>query len=66
MELKMENPIHIFREISLVLQLTSESLLKIRTLMSWSFRKKQEFIFGNVYFALRNFFTAFAFYLHVW
>ena len=36
----MENPTRSFREMNLVLQLTQESLIKSKTVMSWSSRKK--------------------------
>ena len=38
---------------------------KSKTVMSWSSRKKKECIFCNVYFARRNFFLTFRFFLNV-
>ena len=55
-ESKMENPTHSFRETNLVLQLIKESQIKIKTVMSWSLRKKKEGIFCTVYFVRREFF----------
>ena len=34
-EMKIENPIHVFRGTNLILQLISESRVKSNTLMSW-------------------------------
>ena len=41
----MENPTHSFREMTLALQLISESQIKSKTVMSWNSRKKKEGIF---------------------
>ena len=53
-ESKMENPTHTFWEMNLVLQLTSESRIKSKTVMNWSSHKKKECIFCNVYFVRRK------------
>ena len=45
MESRMENPIHTFREMNIVLQLIQELQIKSKTLMSWSSQKKKECIF---------------------
>ena len=56
-ESKMENPIHSFRETHLVLQLTKESQIKSKSVMSWSSRKEKQGVFCSVYFAWSNFFN---------
>ena len=53
---KMENPTNNFREMNYVLQLVSESQIKRKTVMSWSWQRKKECIFCNVYFVPRIFF----------
>ena len=60
-ESKMENPTQNFREITHVLQYAScasvwKLLIKRKTVMSWSLRKRKECILCNVYFVQRNFF----------
>ena len=42
-ESKMENLTHSFRDTNLVLQLTEESRIKSKIVMSWSSRKKSAF-----------------------
>ena len=44
-ESKAENPTHSFRDMNLVFQLTWESQIKRKTVMSWSSRKKKRGIF---------------------
>ena len=55
-KLKMENSIHSFREVNLVLQLMWESQIKSKTVMSKISLKKKESIFCTVYFVRRKFF----------
>ena len=63
-ESKMENPTQTFKETNLALQLIYEFriinyklLIKIKTVMSWSSRKKNECVFFNIYFFRRHFFN---------
>ena len=62
---KIENLSHSLREKNLVLQLMQESQIKSKTVMSWSSWKKKEDIFCTDYFAQRELFLRFAFYLNV-
>ena len=55
-ESKMENPTHSFRGSNLVLQLTKESQIKSKTVISWSSRKKKQGVFCAVYFVRRKIF----------
>ena len=60
----MENPTHSFRGTNLVLHLKKESQIKIKTVMSWSSRKKKDGFF--VPFILsEGIFLTFVFYLNV-
>ena len=64
-ELKMENPIHSFREMNNVVQLVQELQVNSKTAISWSSQKKKDCIFYNVYFVRRMFFFTFLFCLNV-
>ena len=52
----MKNPTHTFQEINVVLQLIQESRIKGKTGVSWSSRKKKEWIFCNVCLVWKIFF----------
>ena len=56
-ELKMENHTQSFREMNLKLQFLLKSWILSKTAMSWSSRKKKEYIFCNAYFVRRKIFN---------
>ena len=56
-KLKIENLTHPFTGTNIVSQLIQESLIKSKTVMSWSSQKKKECILSNVYFSERNVFN---------
>ena len=65
MESKTENPIHIFREMNLVLQLMQKSQIKSKSVVSWSSREKKRGNFLYRLFCPKVIFLTFVFYINV-